>query len=287
MAATQQQPSIATETAIGTKVNLVPYFDKRAGRTILAVFHNDYRHVWIKQHDPASYRRMRIQGEAADDITCYYRPHRDWGPDRKDWPAVLFQYEAPDRANHPMKPNPLYTQEGWLVLDSKSRPVLDYAMPLTLSSMCEDYVMEAIMRTNHLQNINVNDITARMPGKINAQGKEPYRTGTISMRMIRFRRHAGCITWGPKMGSQVIQAFLDQLMPAQCKTANSTRGFRNLEPYEEAAIEMINVGLFPNKARKGKQDLSEQKKQEMYKKAEGKYLRQKADYDGKCRPLVF
>ena len=278
-----ERPSIAAVTILGTPVLLVPYHDKEEKRTVLSIYHNDYRHVWIAQNNPILYTHQRVQGLNPNDITCYYEPHHTWGPDRQDWPDIIFQYEPDQRSRRKTKPEWLYTPEGWLVLDFKSHPVLDYKMPLTLASVCEDFVMEGIMRENHLDHIGVQDLLARMPGKI-INGKEPSRVGTVSMRMNRFRRMAGCITWGPKIGSEAIKGYMDNLLPDTCKQANSTRGFRSLYKHEEAEIDMINVGLYPNKARHGQKDFSNEKQDAMYRKARDKFLKLKADFDRMSAP---
>jgi len=199
-----EQALIATYTIINTPVELVTYYDKK--ENYLAIYHNDYRHVWIAQNPPSLYAHPRKQGnKAQNDTTCYYEPHTDWGEQRDDWPDILFRYEPPYRPLQKRKPDWLYTPEGWLVLDYKHQPVLDYEMPLTLASECQGWLCEAIMRDNYLKDIRVHDLLARMPGK-KVNGREPNRLGTISMRMNRFRSEACCITWEPKIGSEAKKA---------------------------------------------------------------------------------
>lgn len=282
-ASPEELPSVEISgvTAIGTEIKLVTYEDRYNNQNIPAVYHDDYRHVWIAQNDTTEYIHGRKSGHENADITCYYEAHHAYGPNRKDWPDILFQFEAAKkpRSQRDEHPDWLFTQEGWLVIDYKSHPVHDYKMPLTLSSLCEGYLMEVIMRENHHERIGVQDLLARMPGKIDANGKEPRRIGTISMRMNRFRRDAGCITWEPKVGSDAIKRYLEKLLPPHCIQANSTRDFRNLFPHEKAEIETINAGLFPNKARQGKKDFSEEHQQKKLKEAQDKRQRKRTEFE--------
>lgn len=281
----EEKDIIASETILGTRVELIPYHDKEDNRTILSIYHNDYRHVWIEQNDTMNYINRRAHGQDEDDETCYYEPHRSYSDNRQDWPDVLFQYESEPRSRRPEKPKWLFTEEGWLVLDFNSNPVLDYKMPLTLCSMCEGWLLETIMRENYCQHIGVRDLMARMPGKI-VDDKEPSHVNTVSMRMTRFRKEAGSISWNPKVGSDAIKAYLDMKLPESCKQANSTRGFRNLYKHEQAEIELINVGKFPSKARHGKRDFSPKNKETKLQEAINKAMRLKAEFDRQSNPAL-
>jgi len=277
-------PLIATTTIMNTPVELVTYYDKAERQNYLAIYHDDYRHVWIAQNPPSLYAHSRMQGERAkNDTTCYYEPHHNWGEQRGDWPDSLFQYEPPYRPRLKKQPDWLYTSEGWLVLDSKRQPMRDYKMPLTLASICDDFVCEAIMRDNYHEHILVQDLLARMPGKT-VNGREPHRVGTVSMRMNRFRDGACCITWAPKVGSEAKKAYMDSILPEACKKANSTREFRSLHAHEIAKMEMINVGQFPNKARQGKKDFSEANRNAKYQEKRKKFLKLEAEFYGMSPP---
>jgi len=280
------QPLIAATTISNTPVELVTYYDKAERQNYLAIYHDDYRHVWIAQYPPSLYTHARLQGDRAhNDITCYYEPHASWSEQRGDWPGILFQYEPPHRPRRKRQPDWLYTTEGWLVLDYKHQPVRDYKMPLTLSSKCDDFLCEAIMRDNYHDHIGVQALLARMPGKI-VNGQEPYRVGTISMRMNRFRNWACCITWEPKVGSETKKAYMDSILPEDCKQDNSTRNFRCLHQHEIDKMQMINVGNFPNKARQGKKDFSDANRDAKFLEAEKKYLKSKAEHEGTLLPYV-
>ena len=144
----------------------------------------------------------------------------------------------------------LVTEEGWLVVDLYSKPVLDFPnCPLTLSSKLEGWLMEALLRKGYQYGMKISDIRARMPG---VKGEDTIKTSTLSMRMNRFRGIAGCISWTSKEGSETQRAYLDALLPQANLNANSTRSFRNLHLHEVVEMSLINCGRFPNKARPGK-----------------------------------
>ncbi|KAL8827082.1 MAG: hypothetical protein Q9191_003403 [Dirinaria sp. TL-2023a] len=273
-------PSLGSRTCSGIPIELYSYHDHPNNRSLVAVYHNDYRQVWIAEYDTDLYTHGRAKGTMANDITCFYGPHQHWGPTRKNWPEVIFQYKPDtERPSNRGTPGWLYTVEGWLVLDRRSAPVLAFNMPLTISSVCEDWLLEAIVRDCYHDNVGVQDIQARMPGMLDANGSEPIRTGTISMRMTRFRKIAGCISWTPKVGSESIENYLASILPEECKQANSTRGFRNLWPYERAEIDLQNTGQFPNKARPDNKDFTQRRQYEKIVKAWNKYMQLKKAHE--------
>ena len=265
-------------TIIGTQVDLQLYYGKNKEYAVLSVYHNDYRHVWIQINNPANYVHQRAQGQHPEDKTCYYEPHRSWGENRNTWPDVAFQYKPARRTSNADTPPWFFTEEGWLVLDFRHRPVLDFDMPQTLSSACEGFIMECILRENHEYLMGVQDLQARMPGMI-VNGKEPNRVGTLSMRMTRFRLKAGCISWNPKVDSIAVEAYMDMKLPDACKIANSTRGFRSLHPHEIAEIHVINAGQRPNKARHGRKDFSDTHQNIKLQEAIDAAVSAKADFD--------
>ena len=215
----------------------------------------------------------------ADDGCSYYQPHHYWSTSRSNWPAVLFQYEADVSLRNRSTPGNLVTQEGWLVLDLNSKPVKNFRMPLALSSKPEPYLLEAIARENYDQDIGVQDLRARMPGFL-VNGVDKIRTGTISMARARFRLSAGIISWSGKIGSDAMKDYLDALLPPECLRTNSTRDFRNLHPHEVEEMKLFNVGCFPNKARAGNKDFSDEKKQQLFDKAAEKYRQKRKAFDG-------
>ena len=112
------------------------------------------------------------------------------------------------------------------------------------------------------------------------QGVDKIRTGTISMARARFRLSAGLISWSGKVGSCAMKDYLDALLPPECRATNSTRDFRNLHPHEVEEMKLFNVGCFPNKARAGNKDFSDEKKQQLFEKASEKYRQKRKAFDG-------
>ena len=276
--------TLAMETKIGTtfrntKVTLHQYYNQSVGHDVSAVYHQDYRHVYLQEYPPSYYAHGRASGNMDDDGCSYYRPHHYWSMDRSDWPPVLFQYEARISVRGRNKPGQLVTPEGWLVLDLNSKPVKDFRMPFALSSKPEPYLLEAIMRENYDGDMQVQDLRARMPG-ILVNGADKIRTGTISMAMSRFRLTAGLISWQGKIGSDAMKDYLDALLPPHCLAANSTQDFRNLYPHEVEEMKLINAGCFPNKQRADNRDFSDSRKQQVFETVAERYRRKRRAFDG-------
>ena len=111
--------------------------------------------------------------------------------------------------------------------------------------------MEAIRRIN--PNITHKDFRARMPhhrslGDTGEGLADMYSLTAIGMRMTRFRARAGCIAWGTRAGSDVVQQYLENLLPPHCIAENSTKGFRDLTTAEVAAMQMGNKGKYPERS---------------------------------------
>lgn len=265
-------------TVLGTEVAVQQYYDHATRRDFNAVFHQDYRHVWMTMLPSNWYAHPRKAGNRRDDGTCYYETHHSWGSERQNWPPVCFQYLADTNTKSTKKPGKLFTQEGWLVIDLNRKPVLDYDMPFALSSKMESFLLEAIIRSNYDQGIQVQDLRARMPG---TQENDGIRGATLSMQMNRWRMEAGCISWATgKMGSDAMRDYLDALLPQSCRDANSTHGFRNLHAHEIQAMLLLNAGKFPNKARAQNKDFSDKNKDAKFQAALTKYQKLRRAYDG-------
>ena len=223
----------------------------------------------------------RQAGKRKDDGTCYYDRHYSWGSARDEWPDLCFQYLPDYDRKSNTKPGQLFTQEGWLVLDLYRKPIYDFRMPLALSSKTESFLLEAMLRDNYDLGIQVQDIRARMPGD---QRKDGIRSATLSMQMSRWRAIAGCISWAPgRTASDTIRHYLDALLPQECLEANSTRGFRDLFPFEVQEMSLLNVGNFPQKARTANRNFSDKNKHKQKKFAEAvkKYEKLRMAHDGR------
>ena len=266
-------------TILGTQVPIQQYYDHRIQTEVNAVFHQDYRHVWMTNFPSTFYAYPRQVGTRKDDGTCYYERHFRWGSAREEWPDLCFQYLPDYTKKSNTKPGQLFTQEGWLVIDLNRKPIYDFRMPLALSSKIESFLLEAMMRDNYDLGIQVQDIRARMPGD---QKNDGIRCATLSMQMNRWRSTAGCISWATgKIGSDAMRYYLDALLPQECLDANSTRGFRDLYPFEVQEMSLLNVGNFPQKARMGNKDFSDKNKQKKFAAAVKKYEKLRRAHDGR------
>ncbi len=193
-------------------------------------------------------------GKEPDDVTCYHEDYQHCGNNRSDWPRILYQYKPDNQLPSVVKPGKLITPEGYVVLNNDDEPLLDFPdIPLTLASVCEGWRLEAFNRSNKW--VTLKQLQSRMPGD------SGVRSGTLSMRMTRFRRKAGAITWETTgETSEAFEAYIDQKLPQACKDANSIEAFRDLHPHEIAEMELLNVGQLPMRA-KGRKNLSAQKHQ--------------------------
>ena len=266
-------------TILGTQVPIQRYYDQSIDIFVDAVFHQDYRHVWMTNFPSTLYAYPRKGGNRQDDGTCYYGRHHSWGNARDEWPDLCFQY-LPDYDQKPkIKPDQLLTPEGWLVIDLYRKPIYEFRMPLALSSKTESFLLEAILRDNYDLGISVQDLRARMPGD---QRNDGIRSATLSMQMSRWRTTAGCISWAPgKTASDAMRYYLDALLPQECLDANSTRGFRDLLPFEVQEMSLLNVGKFPQKARMQNKDFSDKHKQKKFAEALKKYKKLRVAHDGR------
>ena len=186
------------ETTIGTtfrntKVTLYRYYNQSVDHDVRAVYHQDYRHCYLQEYPASLYAHPRSSGNMADDGCSYYPPHHSWSTNRSDWPPVLFQHQPDISVRGRNRPDQLITPEGWLVLDLNSKPVKNFKMPFALSSKPEPYLLEAIIRENYDKDMGVQDIRARMPGRL-INGVDSIRTATLSMSMNRFRMSAGLVS---------------------------------------------------------------------------------------------
>ena len=118
---------------------------------------------------------------------------------------------------------PVWMHKGQIVLSLDNQPVLDWPqVPATLSTKIEGWLQEFICRI-HPQ-FALRDFLARMI--------PDHHRAAICMRRTRFRLRAGCLPWRTHQDNEEVEAFLDSLLPADCKRANSTKAFRDLSVQE-------------------------------------------------------
>lgn len=196
----------------------------------------------------------REKGTAAGDITAFHPDQKDWAfEERHLRPDILHQYEKRGYQN-PSYPVQIWLYNGAVVLDHRNQPILDFKnMPKAISSQVEGGLQEAITRQD--SRIDANDFRVRMPLDPKGQGvmSRPCLSA-IGMRRSRFRWRAGYLSWTPRTGSDDLKKYLDSILPADCKAANSTRDFRELRPSEIKRMTLENRGKHLSRA--GKRMLS-------------------------------
>lgn len=139
--------------------------------------------------------------------------------------------------------------------------------------------METIRRLN--TNITLRDFRARMPRFIlkgsNQDLRGLYCLSAIGMRISRFRLMACCVAWADREGSDIVKAFVDNILPPECKATNSTEGFRDLTRYEIEVIQEMNRGQFLQRA--GNRALNSETREERAELEKQKMIRFKAEHD--------
>lgn len=190
-------------------------------------------------------------GRGTHDVTAYHPDQGSWGEDREDRPDILFQYEKvkkPETELNVQKNPGFLEHQGRIVLAPEAsgrtpyRPVLDYPeIPLTLSSVGQGWLMEAISRLN--ESIILQDFQDRMPfdsqPSINA----------LSMKRSRYRWSSGSLSWNKREGGKVMKDYLDKLIPKHLLRINTTKGLRDLNDDEQEAMRALNKGKYPERRR--------------------------------------
>ena len=98
------------------------------------------------------------------------------------------------------------------------------------------------------------------------------------MRITRFRKEAGCITWC-KGGAPEIRNYLDNLLPPECHERNSTESFRNLYEFEIAEMDALTAGKHLGRTRGAVKDLSEARATRLRERAVEKARKLKEEFD--------
>lgn len=229
-----------------------------------AVFHNTIRQALIAeaaQH--GSYTSPRTVGPWGDDDVTSYHPGQDWGLVREHRPPKTYQINR-TRETEPTEPVPIWFWRGSVVLDYQGHPILAYdALPATLGSKEDGCFLEGMFRED--PGLTWADFAARFP-----VGHPPMiylpvvDKRLVAMRRLRFRLQAGCISWTQRDGTKDMQAEIEKLLPPECLQLNSTRGFRDLTPYEQKKVQAASRRKHPEREhpeRAGDRAISEDKRE--------------------------
>ncbi|KAL9120533.1 MAG: hypothetical protein Q9187_002908, partial [Circinaria calcarea] len=190
-----------------------------------AVYHNDIREELLAAANKiGTYKFKRSRDTLEHDVTAFHQDQYKKGPTDK------LTYEAGIWCD----------SHGRVILDLDGTPVRNYMnIPVVLSSQLEGCYMEAMMRQH--PKIKLQDFVARMP-------KDQAKRNALSARMRMYRVEACCISWKQKEGSQNINAYIDNLLPAQYIKTNYTECFRDLTNLEVEEIRTVNDGSYMERA---------------------------------------
>lgn len=240
---------------------LLEHYSDEAKMWMAAVYHNDLRAELIQEAARAGqYEHGRTRGAGTTDITSFLVSQRTWGPERKDWPDVLFQVEVVKRRNLP-KNVPFWHHNGRLVIDHDNHPMRDFSglLPATLSSEAEGWLLEAFTRSD--PRVQIKDLRGRMPkgvvvvdrngvAETDQQTKPLFTPRTITQRTLRFRGQAALKARDVRGGSDAINKGLDALIPAEALKKNNSKELGRLLTSEEVkAFKKPNEGKYPQRGR--------------------------------------
>ncbi|KAL9103681.1 MAG: hypothetical protein Q9163_001307 [Psora crenata] len=194
----------------------------------------DAKAPWLGS-DPRAHGLERL------DRTCYNRSQYRWGTTHENYPKVIFRYERKGLQNDPRTVGEL-TWNGKLVIDWWLQPVNDYKhIPRVLASEYEGCFMEASMRLH--DEVTIRDLQARIfqrPPMLHKRLKNGHVTlvrlwdrNALAIRMGRFRRNAGCITWRPRRESEVPKRFMDCRLKAENWMTNNIETLGDLTTAEK------------------------------------------------------
>ncbi|KAL9014482.1 MAG: hypothetical protein Q9173_000862 [Seirophora scorigena] len=195
--------------------------------------------------------------------TAYHPLFKHNGPDREDWPEILFKY-LPSRSDmmH-IKPDYWYLHDGRVVVDLNDDAMFDYPeMPVTLARNADAWLLLTLMRMNNT--ISLQDIRGRMFGNPNPSRTDPLGRNRISMNMQRFRKFACCLTWNTIRAADTQREYLDKKLPRRCIRLNSTKSYRMLESWEVAELDTKDAGKFLTRTRAKNRDLSKARSKAVY-----------------------
>ena len=166
---------------------------------------------------------------------------------RDERPEILFKYTI-DGHYGPRNDPDVWRWEGQVVLSEDYWPILDWNIPVTISSQEKGWYLEILHREN--TRLRPYDILQRMPS--NAwKGKK--LGNCLAMRRARFRLEAGLKAWSNRSKNTAAMDMLDQIVGPVCIRKNSTKyKGRDLNPEEIARYKSVGKGKNPERIRNNK-----------------------------------
>ncbi|KAL8771540.1 MAG: hypothetical protein Q9209_002982 [Squamulea sp. 1 TL-2023] len=244
-----------------------------------AVYHQDIRKRLIADADRlGQYRYDLAHGKDKLDVTAFHPAYAQNGPERHNWPKILFQY-GPTVTDflHP-KPPIWQLHDGRVVVDCNNDAMIDYPqIPVTLARNADPWLLLTCMRLNN--NISIQDLRGRMPGDRRMHMADPLGRNRISMNMTRFRKYGCCITWNSIRKEDTQREYLDKKLPRRCIRLNSTESFRKLHAWEVAELELQDAGRFLKRTRSRIKDITPDKRRQVYNKKHTEFEQLKTTFE--------
>ncbi|KAL8785821.1 MAG: hypothetical protein Q9213_003128 [Squamulea squamosa] len=244
-----------------------------------AVYHQDIRKQLIEDADRlGKYRYRFARGKDKLDVTAFHPAYAQNGPERRNWPKILFQYNPTVTDFLHSKPPIWQLHDGRVVIDCNNDAMNDYPqIPVTLAQNADPWLLLTCMRLNN--NISIQDLRGRMPGDRRLHMADPLGRNRISMNMTRFRKFGCCITWNSIREADTQREYLDKKLPRRCIHLNSTESFRKLHAFEVAELELQDAGRYLKRTRSRVKDLTPDKHCQVYNKKRAEFEQLKKAFE--------
>ncbi|MCJ1435828.1 hypothetical protein MMC27_005204 [Xylographa pallens] len=254
-----------------------------------AVYHNSIRGELIEENNRlGEYDYPRQKGVDATDVTCFNASQKIWfvtnslplgkpetfqvltrsrGPNRTEWPEVLFRIYVNKDAG-PKEKVKVWYHKNKVVLDSDRHAMRAFDdIPATISAQIEDYILVAMIHSD--RRLKISDVRGRMPNVTRVANKNGDKQenlkslNALSMMMTRFRLKAALMPRERRSGSKEIEQGLKAMLPDSCfKTSpasTKTLG-RLLTDKEIKGLQEPNKGNFSFRSNRPEKRVSGVKK---------------------------
>ncbi|KAL8737610.1 MAG: hypothetical protein Q9181_001511 [Wetmoreana brouardii] len=214
-----------------------------------AVYHKDIRQELIQlAANMGEWQVEMVRGKDPLDVTAFHPAYAACGPEREDWPKILFQYLPTATDFEHAKPDLWIWYDGRVVIDVNNDGMPDYPeLPYTLARHADPWLLVTIMRLNN--HITLQDFRGRMVGDLKLARADPLGRNRISMNMTRFRKFSCCLTWNTSRQKDIQREYLEKKLPRRCIRLNSTESFRMLDAWEVAELELQEAGKHLSRTR--------------------------------------
>ncbi|KAL8705110.1 MAG: hypothetical protein Q9201_001755 [Fulgogasparrea decipioides] len=230
------------------------WFDPQQKSWRPAVYHKDIRQELIQlAANMGEWQVEMARGKDPLDVTAFHPAYAAYGPEREDWPKILFQYLPTVTDFEHAKSDLWIWYDGRVVIDVNNDGMPDYPeLPYTLARHADPWLLVTIMRLNN--HITLQDFRGRMMGDLKLARADPLGRNRISMNMTRFRKFSCCLTWNTSRQKDTQREYLEKKLPRRCIRLNSTESFRMLDAWEVAELELQEAGKHLSRTRAFEKD---------------------------------